>query len=188
MTNEPPLVLVAAVAMLVELAGAEGATIATRVLADRRRGDLRKTRLLIKRLRAAGLVDIVLGSRGGVRLAKAPGSIPLAEVVAALTPLVTEARHARSIDVAGRHGAVGPVVLETLARADDLRIQTLASITIGDLDAEVRRRIRFQAQAIRAERRARWLSADQAVLPHRAAIQARSAVTTSGSSARPSAL
>ena len=57
--------------------------------------------------------------------------------------------------VAGSANAVGPAVLEALARADQARMAVLEAITIRDLHDEVERRIRARAQLIRAERRAR---------------------------------
>lgn len=155
MTTEPPLVLVAAVAMLVELADAERPTVSTRLLAHHRRLDRRATSLLVKRLRAAGLVQIVLGPAGGVRLTQPPEAITLHDVVRALAEPVGDARRARTAAVAGRGSPIGPVVVEALASADQQRIEALGRVTIAHLHEEVRRQVQARAKAIRAERRAR---------------------------------
>lgn len=158
MAHRPQLNLVAAVAILVDLAQAPGLPRASDAIAYRHRLDSGDTRRLLVRLASAGLVRIRRGCQGGVWLARPAGAITVLAVARALGQITAPARAARQAAVAGPDPFIRSTVLTMLRAAEELHASQLAAVTIEQLGADALARRRAEGcrrQALRRVTRSR---------------------------------
>lgn len=109
------------------------------VLADRARLELPTVSKLMKRMGRAGLVDSFRGAQGGYRLARAPASINLADIVSAMEGPIGMTECSVHVGRCGFESHCG--ARSNWLRVSDIVVAALKGVTLADMQSPVSRSV-----------------------------------------------
>jgi Rrf2 family protein len=126
--------------MLVALALNEGTPQTSAELARSVNTNAAFLRMLLGRLRQAGLIEVTLGKGGGASLARSPSQLTLADVYRALERQPARLHHGEpnSSCLVGRN--IVPMLQDVLHDVESAALSRLSRITVAKLADQVRRR------------------------------------------------